>query len=368
MNDPSGAGSAPSTHGMPVDHHGWILVETLDDPDSARVLCVDGRPKDWTALSRATPSKRVADAARDLVRRVAGTGRSALQTLPSGGDTAVLRAFPVSGPGGRVHGVQLHIGTDSSTTPTSRPWASGYEWSDRVRRFTVGDRMWDAVSHSSLPNRTAVTAPEVFQAIVDPDHAMGLLTALLKARSGDRWDGPLTLASEHGPLAVRTAVRTVTPTDDSGRVSRGLSFAIAEDDLPAPMPSVESLALRSMTRSTRTAVALVDFRRIRLVRWLTDPVEGIQWKGMVDQRDTPHPGDMGRLADAVRALARGDAREQEVPAVRLRRLAGGWTVVDVRATLLPDVDGDRYLMVEFRTVGSTDDPDPVAADDPGWDG
>jgi hypothetical protein len=112
-------------------------------------------------------------------------------------------------------------------------------------------------------------------------------------------------------------------------------------------------------------IALLDIPRIRLIRWITDPVPDIAWKGVADDRDTPHPDDVRRIFATVgEVMARGDMRGR-VDNVRLRRLEGGWTVVDGIGTVLPSSKGTPALMlIEFTVTGYSDDPDPTESGGP----
>lgn len=346
---------------------GWMVVETLSRTGDTRDVAVvvrDGLPKDWTSLQRALRPKRVADAARILVGRVVADGRERTETVPVRDGGVDLRLVPVCGPSGGVHGVLVHVGPAGSAPSTPPPRAAAYEWSavDRVFRFTPVMSMF---LREADRGRLIGTAPGLFEAIDDAESGMYLLTALIDARDGDRWDGTVAARTDAGPLPLRNIVRTARVEVDGeiDVVSRGLAVELRPDQLSSQGPSVEALALRSLTRSNPTSIALVDVTAVRVVRWLTEPVEGVQWKGEADRRDTPHPDDVQRLVDQYRVMNSWVDNSTLIPDVRLRRRGGGWVVVDLRATRVP---GQRFILVEFQPTGFSAEPDPVPVTDRGY--
>ena len=78
-----------------------------------------------------------------------------------------------------------------------------------------------------------------------------------------------------------------------------------------------------------------------------------------------NPSDIARIVSAYRRMHEWADHRTEIPGVRLRRVDGGWTVVDLRATRVP---GQRFLMVEFQPVGFSDEDDPVPPTDTGYPG
>ncbi|MGN7132652.1 GAF domain-containing protein [Rhodococcoides corynebacterioides] len=345
---------------------GWMVVETLartGDAGEVTVVVRDGLPKDWTSLQRALRPKRVADAARILVGRVVADGRERAESIPVRDGSVCLRLIPVCGPSGAVHGVLVHVGPAGIAPATPPPRAAAYEWSavERVFRFTPQMSMF---LRDDRPRLTS-TAPGLFEAVHDPESGMYLLTALIDARDGDRWDGTVAARTESGPLPLRNIVRTARVEADGeiDMVSRGLAVELRPDQLSSQGPSVEALALRSLTRSNPTSIALVDVAAVRVVRWLTEPVEGVQWKGEADRRDTPHPDDVLRLVESYRGMNDWDDNSAFLPGIRLRRQGGGWVVVDLRATRVP---GQRFIMVEFQPTGTSTEPDPVPVTDRGY--
>ncbi|MGU3437828.1 GAF domain-containing protein [Actinomycetes bacterium M1A6_2h] len=336
----------------------WILVETLTgDPADATVIGIGGRDKEWASLPRALPSKSAHTAARSAIASAARSGSDATSPVAGTGDVVVAR--PVSNTTGTVHGMRLWHGPGDAV-PDTWPAAGAFDWSASTRELGLTPGMRALFGLDA--DRTTFTGPELFRSVAHFDGALDFVSTTLRDGPGLSWVGSLTVASAAGALPVRSAMRSVA--DPDGPSWRGIMFEL-NGPLDPPRPSVESVALEALSRASDTAIALVDLEKMRLVRWVTDPVPDIAWKGVRDQRDTPHPDDIDRIVESVRTFYRG-ATESALPAVRLRRLDGGWTVVDARATLFPVADGPKLLLAELRTVGHTDEPDPVPPTDTGY--
>jgi hypothetical protein len=336
----------------------WILVETLSgDVAEATVIGLGERPKEWASLSRALPTKSAHTAARSAIASAARSGSDATFPVSHTGDVVVAR--PILGTDGVVHGLRLWHGPGDAV-PTRWPVTGAFDWSASTRVLGLTPDMRTLFGQDA--DRTSFTGPELFRSIIHFDGALEFVSLTLRDGPGHSWVGSLTVASATGSLPVRSAMRSVANPD--GPSWRGIMFEL-DVPLDPPTPSVESVALESLSRGSDTAIALVDLAKMRLVRWVTDPVPGIAWKGVRDQRDTPHPDDIERIVASARAFYAG-ATESALPGIRLRRLDGGWTVVDARATLFPVADGPKLLLAELKTVGHSDEPDPVPPTDTGY--
>ncbi|MGB7363852.1 MAG: GAF domain-containing protein [Rhodococcus sp. (in: high G+C Gram-positive bacteria)] len=349
----------------PDSYDGWVVVETLVDPTGQEgplgtVVAKDGRPKNWTALQRSVPNRHAADAARRLVAAVVETAEVQSTSVP--GLAGPLLAVPVRGPSRAVHGVLLYTGDDPESQP---PAVAGWDWSSADRHFFYTPDI-DRIVPPRKDDRYAATSFEFFDRVNDPDTAMYMIAALLDAEPGSSWDGGFAVRTPAGPAPIRNVFRTVrdeaSPRDS---ISRGLAIPLRSDEMAMHGPSFESMALRTLSRNSTTAIALVDAERVRLVRWLTEPVPNVLWKGQLDRRDTPHPEDIERIVSTYLRMGDWIDRGTTIPNVRLRRVDTGWTVVDLRATQIP---GQPFLMVEFETVGHSNEPDPVPPDDTGYPG
>src|ERR1035437_2462675 len=75
---------------------------------------------------------------------------------------------------------------------------------------------------------------------------------------------------------------------------------------------------------------------LQLSETAEDPFDVFWWWGIAVIGDTPPPEDVERIFRSFTELKNG-ATQVHIPGVRLRRLDGGWTTVDARATLIPKI-------------------------------
>ncbi|GGF96068.1 hypothetical protein GCM10007304_07530 [Rhodococcoides trifolii] len=337
----------------------WIFVETLcGDPAQATVVGLGERDKEWASLTRAVPSKGAYAAAVPAITRCVETASNATVAISGTDDCIVAR--PALGPQGTVHGVVLWHGP-ADAVPASWPAAAGFDWSSETREVRLARELRALLGLDDT--RPSITMAEAFQSVIEfDDGALGFMSATLRRASDNKWIGSLTVRTGDGPMPVRTAMRSLSAPDES--YWRAVTFESRRPAVPSTR-LVESLALEALSRNSDTAVALIDLEKVRIVRWITEPIPNIAWKGVRDQRDTPHPDDVDRIVTSIRTFYRGST-ESDLGRIRLRRLGGGWTVVDARATLVSVPDGPGLLLAEFRTIGFSDDPDPVPPTDTGY--
>ncbi len=160
------------------------------------------------------------------------------------------------------------------------------------------------------------------------------------------------LPGPHPPcLPIKAARRTVHLAMRSMPAPHQHAWRVTDTVTPAE-PTLDSVAFAAaMAGRAPTAVALMDVEQARLINWFTDPVPGIQWKGTQDDRDTPHPDDVVRIFQTMQRLRTGGEKTAAIPGVRLRRLQGGWTVVESRITVIPTT-GPMMVLAEMTPVGT----------------
>jgi hypothetical protein len=161
----------------------------------------------------------------------------------------------------------------------------------------------------------------------------------------------LRLGSEAAPVVRNLQMALRNGVDGDPLAWAGLVHDITDiaPPEPAPLDTATLAALRD--HDVRTHLALVDLEQIRLIRWITDPVPGIAWRGLVDERPAPHPDDAARIRAAVAELGRTGLAGTRVPDIRLRRLGGGWTVVDGVGTVVPTPGQPALMLIELTITG-----------------
>lgn len=347
---------------------GWILVETLE-PDRVTVLARDEQARSRTSFERAVqdrvggkaPAGEAAKWLSELIdqMRPAPIPAEESYTLRNGQELDA-RLLPVVGPDKALHGVQIWVGPRGEA-PAGPPQPTfGFTW-DSARRLAE----LPPALVAGLP-RSHLTAPEVFR-VVETVDAFSMIRALLVAVPRSFCESAVTIRMGDEPMPGHL-VMVSGPTDEEAALWRGLLFETAANQ--APPASLEAAALAAIPlMETTVHMALVDLAKMRLIRWITDPPASVQWKGMVDQRDTPHPDDVKKIFEAAATAFSGQAESASVAGIRLRRRGGGWVVADGTGAILRSaVEGPPLAIVQLRVTGFSDEPDPVPPTDEGHPG
>ncbi len=347
---------------------GWVLVEALE-ATRLTVVARSNEPRSRTSFERAVQdplggSKGPGtEAARWLEASIAELRRQPAATSINhtlrNGQTVAARLIPVVGPDGVLHGVQVWIGADNESPSTPPMSAFAFTWDSHQRLADI-----PAALANGQPD-TRLTAPEIFR-FVEPVDAFALIKALLTHEPGSYWEGPVSMTF-HKQQTPAQLLMVAGPTDETSHHWRGLIFQTTSASSGAP--SLEAAALAAIPRMSQVHMALVDIAKMRLLRWITDPMSDVQWKGQVDQRDTPHPDDVKRIFEAATDVFTGKTETGFVEGIRLRRRGGGWVVTDgTGAIMRTSPDAPLLGVVQFRVTGYSDEPDPVEPTDQGHPG
>ena len=257
-----------------------------------------------------------------------------------------VTAAPVIGPSGAVHAVQLW-----DRSPRRRPAATAERGRHRVVSYLAAHRTQrrNPRPRRGLPFRRAGESSRTRSLPPRRPLRRGHEPHQQSARTGSR--GPLgghgTVYGPHSLRTVHLAMRSMPAPHH--HAWRGIIHDVTDTVTPAE-PTLASIVLSAaMAGRAPTAVALMDVEQARLITWFTDPVPGIQWKGTHDDRDTPHPDDVVRIFQTMQRLRTGGEKTAAIPGVRLRRLHGGWTVVDARITVVPTT-GPMMVLAEMTLV------------------
>jgi len=204
------------------------------------------------------------------------------------------------------------IGGTRATADRVRAIVAAIEWSATSRLIELNAEVRDPAEDYPFAGRTSLTAPEAFSHVARFDAAMSLIAKVLESVPEDRWEGTATVYGARTLRTVHLAMRSMPAPRQ--QAWRGLIHDVT-DAVPPAAPTLDSVALAAMTAGRApTAVALMDVSQARLISWFTDPVPGIQWKGTHDERDTPHPGDVVRIFQAMERLKAGGGKHAKSPA------------------------------------------------------
>ncbi|WP_216897184.1 GAF domain-containing protein [Nocardia alni] len=343
---------------------GRVLVETLgggSEDAEWTVLAVDGRPVRWRSILRVLPIgvqpllvqayRRRARVAARLPARVFGE--------PGADPTVevVVAVTPVLGPRDRVHAIQVCYASGGDAMPLPYIVAAvDYSSDERSIYLAANPFGW------RLPDgRSSWTVPEAFRFVERFDEAMDLILRTLDPVERLSWAGDLTVRAGDAARRYRLVLRGGAGGERTQL--RGLLLDVTESLAPEPA-SVDYATLAALGRrhADHSYLALADVHKLRIIRWITDPVPGIQWKGTVDQRDTAHPDDLACVRGELERVLREGLSRNVIENIRMRRIGGGWTVIDVVSTMVPGSQPPVLLLIEMTVVGHTDDPDPTEPD------
>ncbi|WP_280394356.1 GAF domain-containing protein [Nocardia brasiliensis] len=342
---------------------GWTLVETMTAGE-VTVVARDNDPRGRTSFRRSVQDRigagqaPGAEAAQWLAGIVEGL-RTDIRPVQSthilrNGLEVGARAVPVLGPDGDLFGVHMWLGP-ARLSPTGPPLpAFGFVWDASTRIADIPPAL------AGMP-RAKLTAPEMFR-FIEPADGLSLITALLTPQPGASWEGAMTVIVDQRRVPAH-AVLVAGPADGQWR---GLLFEVTGAE-NASGRSLEAAALEAIPRMTNVHMALVDVQKMRLLRWITDPMTDVIWKGEQDQRDAPHPEDVERIFANAAEIFSGTVDSASVDKIRLRRRGGGWVVVNGAAAILRTTE-PPLAIVQFHVVGYSDDPDPVPPTDTGHPG
>ncbi len=346
----------------------WLLIEMLRDAPT--VVAEDTRPRAWVAAERAVSQvskdrtlwPRLRNEIEQLATEYQARQRSDTQvqlTVDAARHRHTLVIVPALGPGRIMHGAWVQVGrTDDPRELPEPPKTVAFHWNNTTR-FLRG--RGDLGVLSDPPPARPLTSTEIFESISVPDDLELIREILLDSSSGS-WDGVVEV---RGSGATGRVVMAADPADPE--TWRGLLYETTT--LGTKRTSLEAAALNAMQRWIPDRYfVLVDLQRFRVLRWVTRPLETVQWKGQVDNRDAPHPDDVQRLFALAAKAMTGEIREGSLDGVRLRARGGGWVVVNGSAVLSGGTDRPSFALIQITVVGHSDEPDPVPVTDTGHPG
>ncbi|MFD3744553.1 GAF domain-containing protein [Nocardia sp. NPDC058633] len=301
----------------------WQLVETLGTPRSWSMLTAGTTPREWASYQRAVPARL-----QPLIAAAHDTGMPVDEILPKSRNPwseLRFRAEPVPWPGAPAHAVKVWVGPQGTDDQL------------RVAPFQVDAQARVVRVHpaglgphfGSTP--VEYTGAEPFERIERFDRALEFVDALHRSEPASRWSGVATVHSRIGPRSLLVAARN----GDGEQRHAWRGVAVDVTDSVAPQHKSFEAATLELLRESQPGLYLVivDTAQVRAVRWVTEPMPGLTWRG-VDERTVPHPDDRPRIV-ALRAEVLAGATRAELSGLRLAAEAGGWLTVDVEVSPLP---------------------------------
>ncbi|MGY0503294.1 GAF domain-containing protein [Nocardia sp. FBN12] len=301
----------------------WQLVETLGAPPTWSMLTSGTTPREWASYQRAIPARL-----QPLIAAAHETGAPVEEVLPKSRNPWSehrFRAVPVVWPDAPTHAVKVWVGPE---VPEEELSVAPFQV-DAHRRIVRTRPAGLGPHFGSVP--AEYRGAESFQRVERFDRALEFVAELVRSEPHSRWSGVATVHSAIGPRSLLVAARN---GDDGQRFGwRGVAVDVT-DSIAPQHKSFEATTLE-LLRESQPGLYLVilDTAQVRAVRWVTEPVPGLRWRG-IDERTVPHPDDRPRIV-ALRAEVLAGAARAGLSGLRLAAVDGGWLTVDVEVSPLP---------------------------------
>jgi hypothetical protein len=314
----------------------WLLIETFGGEGHAEptVIAVGRTVKRMVPLASVLGRGRYLDDVRALVTGVANSGAPMRATSRDGRRQMV--GDPLVTFTGRVHGVYAWMGEPGEAPPPRDP-AGAWHFNLTTDKIGGSDDLLDLYGVPAGDRRTERVTAEAFgRLITNADEAAGL-ALVVRSRPGDEHQATWSVRRDDGQIrAANFACRAVSETGEDGGaevVVRGITHDIgAADETPsAPLRMVLAQQVIAAEREPGRYRAIVNHRKLTLLRWVDEPMPGVAWENNGKYRPAIHPDDL----PIARQLSAGLATASHVEAVlRLRSVTGGWMPVAISANLM----------------------------------
>ncbi len=320
----------------------WQLVETLGTPHTWSMLTAGTKPREWASYHRAIPARL-----QPLIAAAHDTRAPVDEMLPKSRNSwseLRFRAVPVLWPDSPPHAVKVWVGPQ---VPDDELSVAPFQVD--ARRRIVRTRPAGLGPHfGSAP--AEYSGAEPFERIERFDHGLEFVAALQRSEPRSRWSGVATVHSRIGPRSLLVAARS---GGGEQRIAwRGVAVDVT--DSVAPQRKSFEAATLDLLRESQPGLYLVilDTAQVRAVRWVTEPVPGLTWRG-VDERTVPHPDDRSRIA-ALRAEVLAGATRAGLSGLRLAADDGGWLTVDVEVSPLPGGGAEpAFMLAQLQVTAAT---------------
>lgn len=326
----------------------WIVFETLSGSDP-RVILVGRKPVALKPISSVVRGPRRA-AIRSAVDAAVETGRS-VRHEDEGGRFQVV-ADPCVSPLGRTNAVRVCAFGMRDSPPA--PIAAG-AWVWDLDRGTVllSDELLDMRGLAGDAGQNELTSMQGLEGVstTSPGHT-AVLAAVMSGEDGtevqDVWrvEGPDKTVRE-----IRFVGR-IERTADQRRWLHGVTCDITAESPPQPAPQTfaESVIEAELAVQHGVYTIMFDLESLRPVRWLSAPLEELQYRITGDPARDPaiHPDDIPELKRMAREVVSAPTQAQ----LRVRGTDGAWRLLHCTAVLmmLDRSSGVHAALVKLRVL------------------
>ncbi|MGW6377959.1 GAF domain-containing protein [Rhodococcus sp. NPDC055112] len=321
----------------------WHLIETLAE-DSPTVVSTGGTVRAWTSTGRLSPRPDVR--VEPLVEAVrSGRRREVLEAQSLRGERKRYRleAFPVLGPSGDTHGVQLWIG-DADVEPSTPRIASGISW--LLERLMIAQTLEASMMSGVRPENhvTERTPAEYYAKAVKFDESESLFALAFNPQPGARWDADMSVLHVDGRI-MRWHCWARARTEP-GQAGLRLLWHDVTDTVEPRRPTLAELGMQEVMRGSGIYPALFETELGVLTMWLAEPAPWVHWRGIEGGDRIIHPDDQGVLELARGRFETGSVEPVEA-VVRLRAGEDEWAQSHLRISPYPGGLGNRLAIVQI---------------------
>jgi hypothetical protein len=311
-----------------------LLIETFGGHREPTVIGVGSTPKRMVPLASVLGRGRYLNDVRAAVARIAAHGKPVRITTED--HRRLVVADPLATFTGHVHGAYVWVGSPGEDPPPRDP-AGAWYFNLTTDKIGGSDDLLDLYGVDPQDRRTERVTAEAFGRLITNADEAASLALIVQSKPGAEHQATWTVRRDDGELrAANFALRAVAEVGDTGGpevVLRGITHDIgAADSTPsAPPRLVLAQQVLAAEREPGKYRAIVNLRKLTLLRWLDDPMPGIAWEN--DSKYPPgiHPDDLPVAMRMSQELA-STSRVEET--LRLRGVTGEWVPVIVAARLM----------------------------------
>lgn len=316
----------------------WLLISVYEGIDTAAVVAVGSSPRPFLPLEHQFTTRRTGvnkKAVAGVVEALTMLAASpSLEKVDVEQNNRRTWAIPLRHDNGSLHAAYVWRGPVDETPSPRRP-AGAWEFDLTVGTAHGSSDLFDLYGVPDEDRRSGVAQAGAFDRLRTNADEGAAYAKIVNSVPGTQHQAVWTVERNDGAMrAAHFSCRMVEDKTNGHVILRGVTQDIgaAENVQAAPPPTIlEHRVLEAISRPGEYR-AIVDLKRLRLIRWHGDPMPGIAWESVADQpKPELHPDD----AAIAQAMSRQLATASPVAGVlRFRGLSGEWVALHVQVALM----------------------------------
>lgn len=316
----------------------WLLISLYGGFSTRAVVAIGERPRPFLRLEQHFSSKRQGVNTRainhidDALRALEQTAGLDIYDQHENGRRTV--AVPIRHDDGTLHAAYLWRGPDDET-PRSRNPAGAWEFNLTVGSAHGSSELFDLYGVSPEDRRSGVAQAGAFERLKTNADEGAALAKIVTAAPGTQHQAVWTVVRDDGEeRAAHFSCRMIEEPGSGEILLRGVTQDIGAATCveAAPPPRILEHRVLEAIRRPGEYHAILDLKRLRLIRWHGEPMPKIAWESVPGQPlPAMHPDDTAVAAAMSNQLA-STSPVQGV--LRLRHLNGEWEPVHIEISLM----------------------------------